>query len=138
MFEDCTRLYDIIITIIDSECGLIHRSPRGIIKAENFSSNDAGHSECENFIDVDLERSISITVEEISLAPMICSNDALTFYDYVNGTYEESRMMCGSDLPKLFQSKTNKMKIHFKSDSGNSGIFKGFQLNYKESDLKGK
>ena len=60
--------------------------------------------------------------------------DSLTIYDGASFTSPVIGKYCSSSLPPNFNSTTNEILVHFKSDGGVE--HKGFKMNYKGYDLK--
>ena len=59
--------------------------------------------------------------------------DKLTFFDYVDGTYEQGKQFSGQSLPASFTTISNMVKVHFKTDY--SGTYRGFKFTYADSDV---
>lgn len=61
-----------------------------------------------------------------------CRYDSLTLYEFIDGDYDQVKKICGTDVPEPYTSKSEKIKIHFKSD--NTQSLGGFKLTYTERD----
>ena len=120
--------YDIIYTF--SGCGVTYYNSHGTIASENYPSKYPHNSNCEYFIHVGANKNIIITFLSFATES---GYDYLTFFDYINGEYEEAKKWSGDSLPSPFTSKSNRMRILFTSDGSNHD--EGFQFKFTENDI---
>ncbi|TKR76615.1 hypothetical protein L596_017729 [Steinernema carpocapsae] len=125
-------------------CGFVTHKMSGHIMSPEWPKDYANDLRCLWDISVPLGYHVQVTFEEFDVAESdACKKDSLQiseehqsramapvggyyfFYDYE----DHKPPMCGSDLPKVYDSESNRIRLNFTTDARSQA--KGFKLNWK-------
>lgn len=110
-------------------CGGNLRTSSGAIISPNYPQNYHHRAICSWNIRVAAGSIIRLTFVDFEIEDHVkCTFDYLQISDIIDGYSKNSQRLCGSASPPYIVSKSNQMKLTFRSDVLTS--FRGFHLKY--------
>ncbi|XP_059488336.1 cubilin-like isoform X2 [Neocloeon triangulifer] len=109
--------------LVQRGCGGIFHIHTGLIASPSYPKLYPNNSECNWEIVVDEGYQVGLRfinrfyIESSSG----CTKDFLEVFDFVNNGWKSLGRACGREIPKPFNSTTNRMKVLFRSDNATRG-----------------
>ncbi|XP_026326618.1 cubilin homolog [Hyposmocoma kahamanoa] len=111
---------DVRLTVrtITGQCGGLILDYDRIFESPNFPKNYATNLECSWEIKANLGNRVSLRfVERFAIEDTKnCTKDVVIIYDWKNDNYNEMARLCGRQLPPVFNSTFNRMKVLLRTD----------------------